>query len=371
MNKFTKFLAVVLAAGTAVSFAACGSSATSRTATSANWNERITSNDLTENSVWLSHKEVATYALTFTEGSNNTYSVEYVLDGSRTAEYKTEFYAVEYDWNDASIPEEYRVEGKTELVYIYKTTLTVSGKYTLTATGETKEFDDCIENVCLFRSANGNLQPIVSEQTVKSTAPATLAATTISSVYVETDAVYKTYYNYDCTQAIIRTTDNISTAKTEDKTAEIEGYYSVFDTSMLGIAMRSFTVTSGSVYTFDVMIPINGATAVYQASCGDATALNAEDGNDAKIIQALDDAQPDDYIFVGADDDGVKTYRYNAVTLTMVADMPGPSYTYYYANVPNNAFNTARAALLKISSPLYFGLGSLTYTLSSLSYTKI
>jgi hypothetical protein len=370
MNKIIKFIALVLAAGSMATLAACSSSTTS-TVTNANWDERVIKNDLSDNSSWFTKKEVATYSINFTEGSNTSYSVEYVTDGSKTAEYKTEFYAISYDWSNSAIPEAYRqVAGTTENVYVYTTSLTISGTYKMKSGDETKAFDDSIVTVSYFRSAKNSLQPVYSKQTVKSTSPASLVASEISSTYVEVDAVYETFYNKDCKEATIKTYDSANTL-TEQKQVALNGSYTLFDTTALGAAMRSLTLTSGSTYLFDVLIPVNGATSVYQASGSASVQLNSENADEKQIIDALNNSEPESYIFATEDESGNKTYSYSAATLSLVAALPGPSYTYWYATVPNNSFNSARAVMLKVSSPIYFGLGTLTYTLSSLSLSDI
>ena len=36
-------------------------------------------------------------------------------------QYTTTFYAIQYNWNDSSIPQELKVEGETDPVYVYET----------------------------------------------------------------------------------------------------------------------------------------------------------------------------------------------------------------------------------------------------------
>jgi hypothetical protein len=365
MKTITKIFALALAAGSVMTFAACGSSK-DLTTTSAYWNTRVVKSDLNDKSEWLEKKEVATYALSFEEGSNTSYSVNYILDGSKTAEYKTEFYAQTFNWNTDSYSD-YKTD-KTEIVYVYKTYLTVSGTYTLKASGETKNFDDSIESICYFRSADDNLQPIYSLQTVKNTLPANLTASTITDAYVELDSVYQTYYNYDCTKAYVTSTDNLTKATTQ-KEVDVDGKYSLFDRNQLNVALRSFTAADSTTYVFDTMIAAENATQTYQAAYGTATYLDSE--TDSGIINALNSVSPENYIFTGTNQDGEVKYEYNQVTLSLVSSMPGASITYWYAAVPNNSFNSARAAMLKISSPLSFSLGTINYSLTSLTQEDI
>jgi hypothetical protein len=373
MKTFNKILALVLVAGSVAGLTACSSTTNYKTATSANWNERVVSDSSLSTSAWKDYKEVATYSISFEKGTGADFAVDYVTDGSKPAEYKTEFYVTEYNWNDSNIPSDLRSDTK-EYVYVYKTTLTISGKYTLTSklsSSEYKDFDDSVERISYFRSAEDNLQPVYTKQVIKSTAPANFVVNTIESAYIQVDATYETFYSKDCSTAVIKTTDNLTPANSGEKTVALGNSYSVFDSAYLDTAMRAFTKTESSSYTFDTLIAINGATSSYKASVATTTALNAETESDKAIIDALDNSTPSEYIFVGTDSEGKKTYNYNAVTLTLNENMPGPSSVYYYATVASNAFNTTRSVLLKISSPLYYNLGTLTYSLSSLSYEAI
>jgi hypothetical protein len=101
-----------------------------------------------------------------------------------------------------------------------------------------------------------------------------------------------------------------------------------------------------------------------------STLVNTSE-DDNQIIEALEHSSPENYIYANTDTDGNKYYECNAATLTLVSDMPGPSYSYYYATVPNNSFNNARSILLKVVSPIYFGLGTLTYVLASVDQVAI
>jgi hypothetical protein len=364
MKKITKIMALALVAGSVFTFAACGSSK-DLTTTNAYWDTRVVKDDLSESSEWFTKKEVATYSISFEEGTNTSYSVNYVLDGSKTAEYTTEFYAQKFDWNNDAYAD-YKTD-KTESVYVYKTTLALSGTYSVKASGETKDFDDTIESVCYFRSANGNLQPVYSLQIVKNTLPSSLTANTIADAFVELDSVYETFYNYNCTEAYVKTTDNLTNTST-DKKVNVDGNYSLFDRNELNVALRSFT-SGSSTYVFDVMIAAEGATQSYQTSYGTSSYLSSE--TDGTIIDALNSVSPDSYIFTGKNSDGEVKYEYNVATLSLVSSMPGSSITYWYAAVPSNSFNSARATMLKISSPLSFSLGTINYSLKSLSQIDI
>lgn len=373
MKMIKKILALSLVAGSAFTLSACGKTV-QRTATGANWDDRIVVNDLNDNSAWLTHKEVATYTLDFEKGNNTTYNLEYVLDGSKTAQYVTEFYAIKYDWNAAEIPQAYRTE-KVENVYVYSTEANFFGKYTHKATGGVKEFDGSITTISLFRSAKNNLQPIYSAQLIKTASPANFIPAGIDDAYVEMDCEYETFYNFDCTEATVKTKDRLAPANDGEKTVKLKGDYSLFDVNSLGSVLRSLTLTGGSTTQFDLFIPAEGGYTSYKTLSAATGTLIGDDTEEHKgekqIIEALENCTPDEYIFVGANAEGNKEYKFNAVMLSNASDMPGPSFTYWYANVADNGFNAGRAVMLRAYEPVYFDLGVITYSLSSLTYSEI
>jgi hypothetical protein len=179
--------------------------------------------------------------------------------------------------------------------------------------------------------------------------------------------VYETFYNKDCTKAIVKSTDG--TKANQDVSADLSGRdYSIFDSTALPLVLRSFNLSTSSSNTFNVMVPINGNYSNYVATCTSSTSLSADNDDDKKVISALDEC---DQINANGEVDGVATYLCKTITLGLDATMTGSTYTYTYATVADSAFNPTRAVLMKISSPLSFSLGTINYTLASLSYAQI
>lgn len=367
MKKLVKFVAAALAVGTAIAFAGCSSkSMANAVATTANWNVRTSaSNESSYYQYWKSNKEVCSYSVALTAGTNSTYSVEYD-DG---ATYSTEFYMLSSDWNynASTVPEELRSE-KTAPVYVYKTTLITSGRYVLSSSGTGTPFNDSTETVCYFRTAGDYLIPVYSKQIIKNTSPNTLSATSIADMCVTLEATYETYYNADGTKAVVSETKNSKTTKTEVELDDGNGY-STFDNSQLRMAMRSLTATSDSTYVFNALVPQNGSLTTCQATCGEATALSSEDTEQAQIIAALDKAAESSYIFLETSDE--ISYRYSGIELAVVAKLQGTTSSYWYSTVESNDINATKAVLLRMSTPLSFNLGTLVYTLKDLSIETV
>lgn len=384
MKAFTKILAVAIAAAGVISAAGCaGGASSAKVATNANWNVRTSASvekSFTER--WLNNTEVAEYEITFSEGANNTYSVSY----NEGATYKTQFGMTYFDWSEQkNLPEGYAPEENVkELVYFFKTEWEISGKYVFKANGDKHEFNDSATSVCYYRLAGNNLQPVYSRQDIKSTAPNALSASSIDNAYVEISGYYITYYNYDCTKASILHWDDFEAQKvlatkseynppvTEVSVNDKAGH-SVFDNSQLRAAVRAFNL-SGGTHTFNVLVPQNGGLQPCMATCTSPVTLNKEDEQQQKIIKALEACQENnpDYIFFtdnAPEGEEARNYRFNAVAMGIVTDDPmtGASPTLWYSTVENSDVNYSKSVLLRMTTPLSFGLGTINYTLKSLN----
>ena len=388
MKCASKILAIILAIGSIATFAGCSTKKTAKTSTTANWNTNTSvgiEKDAETVNFWRTHKEVASYAIDLTQGINETYSVTYDKENSS---YTTEFYMEEFDWKTDTC-DEYKATGESEakeLVYVFKTTLTLNGNYTFKSTKEEKPLNDYVQTTCKYRLAGDNLQPIYSLQSVYNYAPANITPDKPDDMYVLLNAEYTTYYNRNCSQAYIktvinpRTPENSTTEKKVSLTTK-EGY-SVFDNSQLIAATRAFTKSGAHIV--NVCSPQNGATQICNAVCSATTELNSE--SDAGIIKALKEVTDgngnavNDYVFFdgsqqGNDENGVplpaKNIRYNAVTFSISAELKGPSPTYWYSTVENHDLNATRSILLKMQTPLSFNLGTRIYTLNKLSVEEV
>lgn len=383
MKAFTKIIALAVAAVGVASLSGCSSSTSSaKTVTNANWNVRTsTSVEKSFSERWLSRREVAEYSVSMKGGSNTTYSLSYSNDGY----YKTEFGMAYFDWNEIEgLPEGYAPsQTSRELAYVYRTELKLTGTYTLTKTGEKADFEDSVKSECYYRLAGDNLQPLYSYQEMRNTAPNALNATTVASMFIKTDDSFITYYNANCTKATIVHHDNLTTGK-DTQTTQVgltskEGY-SVFDNSQLRAAVRSFNISGSATQVFNVLVPQNKSVQTCSATSSAPAALDSADEEQLAIITALDmcSMQNPDYIFldkapvegeVEGEGHDTNVYRYNAVKMGLYVDsvMTGSFPTLWYSTVENSEINYSRCVLLRMSTPLSFGLGTLTYTLNSLS----
>ncbi|MDE7300913.1 MAG: hypothetical protein K2N47_01960 [Clostridia bacterium] len=395
MKKITKVLATVLAVAGVATFAGCKNTPDNRTAISANWNVKCDS--AFEDAYfddWSSKIEEATYKITFTEGTNTTYKI--VLESLEVGEgddkktvvdeaksyYKTTFTMEEYDWAASTIPEGFAPEEKgTEKVYVFTTTLKLTGKYVITATEEEFPFVNEVTTVSKFKTAANYLAPVYSKQDVNMLSPATLTApgtkaadnANLNSIANKINSTFETYYSHDLAKVRVETTDlTKGNPQPEATTITLQNgdNYSVFDNSMLRFVSRG--MSTGSNHSFYVFSPQNLNMQMTTTSVGVTAELNPSTAENADpiqtdIVNALNGA-PKDYIFFDGAGETPSNPRYTAVTLSIKSDMEGQSLTHWYATVEDRSLNTTRSVLFAYTDPQPFGLGQINYHLKSLNW---
>ena len=380
MNKSLKIFTAIIAVGTAFtvvgcdgcsSCSSCNGAAAPNTITRSNWYTGtsyggiqpsfvITDDDKT----YEDYAEKLTYKVTYSAPSgtgNPNYSVEYA-EGT----FKTEFYATKFDWTKAGIPAGYAdSEGKvkSETVYVYKMTLDIPSVTFKMKVGDKAEktfAGDKVESECYFRAAGKNLQPIYSKQTVISNSPALLQPTSIDEAHMEVNATYENFYNYDCTKVLSKATEKGKTTQTEYGLSKLSN--ALFDNSSLYIVARSFlkkdSAVSQSICLFSA---VAGGADTYAVSGSDAELTDKEGKEFADVLSKKN-------LFKKEKDDS--KVGATAVTISFAGgDLHGTRQTVWYAQITDLDNNVSRATMLKLSTPLSFGLGTLNYSLTEVNST--
>lgn len=364
MSKFWKITAMTLAAGATLAFAGCsGCSSCNKnnrnlTVTASNWYTGTSYKGIQPSFIKGDNKEftpeVIEYSVTHSKATaiNNTYSAEY-KDGN----YRTEFYATEYNRKSQPVYS----EDKTETVYCYTAEFKFSVQYKLKSTNETTEwFNDSIKNISYFRAAGKNLQPVYSKQEIVSASPATLQASTIEQTYSKVNIVYENYYSYDCSSVTTFTTEN--GVDQGGKIYSLAGVKnSLFDNSSLYIAVRSMKLSTSMSAQFDLYSAADGGVYTRVASGQDIPIGAEEHKNISNEMQKNGLFTPTD---------GVSVVPSVAVNINYAGgSLYGTTQTIWYAAVEKPDNNTARATMLKMSIPLSYSLGSLEFSLKSISST--
>ena len=372
MNNKVKIITATLAVGMAATLAGCGGcfgcagcggKSTSRTLTRSNWFTGTSYNGIQPSFIEGNEnfsKEQITYDVTYdgTNANNARVSVDY-KDGTFT----TEFYATEYDWANPSIPAGYAPEKKNkEIVYCYKTELTISVQYTM-KTGDKAQsevFHDHVITESRFRAAGKSLQPVYSRQEIKSTSPASYQPATLKDAYKEIDAVYENFYNYSFTRVTSKTTENGNTETHEfEKLNKLKN--TLFDNSSLYVVIRSMKLSPNLSETIALFSAAAGGIDKY-AIVGTDSALTADERTDYTSKLSAKGLYK-----AGENDEGVKA---TAVTVSFAGgDLHGTSQTIWYASITDNDNNVSRATMLKMSVPISFNLGTLNYSLREVNST--
>ena len=395
MKKITKVLATVLAVAGVATVAGCKRTPDNRTAISANWNVKCDS--AFEDAYftdWTNKIEEASYKITFNEGTNTTYKMvldsvtegegddqKTVVDGEKSY-YKTTFTMEEYDWADSAVPEGFAPAAKgKEKVYVFTTTLKISGKYVITATEEEFPFENETTTISKFKTAANYLAPVYSKHVANVLSPIALTAPNKPNenngnyITKRVNSTFETYYSHNLSKVRVETTDFTAEnpqPKTNTVTLHNDDNYSIFDNSMLRFALRG--MSTGSAHSFYVFSPQNGNMQMCSSSAGTTAELNPSSGETADpiqtdIINALKGA-PDDYIFFDGTGETPSNPRYTAVTLKINSNMEGQSMTQWYATVENRSLNTTRSVLFAYTDPQPFGLGQVNFHLKSLGWTE-
>ncbi len=383
MKKRLMIIPAILAACCAVTFAGCTTSSTTTViAMASNWynyttykgiQTYFTKVDKDGNEGEYYSPEILDYDVALTEeGTNSSYNVAYA-----GGKYHTEFYATAFDADtltDSSFKDGYDEAG-TIIAYYYRTELTFDS-VTFTYTGKDATSSDTVTftgdtaiTECYFLPCSEYLRPLYSQQTIVSHAPAAYTATSLDSSYEYTDSVYTTYYSYDGTQAVVDLVDNLNSSNSGKTEHAIENSYTFFDNSSTEIAIRAMSDLSSSLsQAIQLFIPKAGLETY--GFVGSSTALGDEEA--ASITAVLQSSG----LFAGTtatDDDGnevtTDTVDTVAVSVEGTTNLSGVYQTYWYTAVSNKANNIGRATMVKISSPMAYNLGTLTYTLSDVEST--
>lgn len=350
MKKTSKLIALGLACASLFTISACGQTKI-ELSVSSNWYINANYQSIQPSS--LTSTEVATYSVKHVAGVNPTFSVSYDEENCSLI---TTFGATTYDWSQVAV-DAYKKD-KTETVYQYTTTLTLKGEYKFTANGTTEAFDDVISSVSLFRSVGDGLAPVYSKQTVKCTAPTDLAPDNADEMVAKYDYVYETFYNDATSQATIKYTDVLDATNSATHTANglDKMPYSMFDNGSLYAVMRATNTQTATAQPISLFIPAEKQVSAYSIT-GSATAELADD--QTQIKTALINAG-----MAGADD----KIKFNAVNFSKNADMQGANQVAWFASVENKQNNLRKGVMLKLMQGVSFGLGTLEYSLKTITF---
>ena len=237
--------------------------------------------------------------------------------------------------------EEY--EGKT--VYVYETKLEIDVTYQLG--GEiTQPLHDVVTSKVRFQQSSGALRPIDSHKEVISHSPVNSTnVTTLDGCYTLNE--YTSDIDYVNMKSVLQFKGDAE--ETINQKVTLNKDYTVLDNEQLLFAIRGLSQTDVSTPTFSVYSPYVNSAQKVKVSFG------SETGEDFNLIQN------------GIA--GKHTVQYYPVSIVLNEKNSGQTQTAWVAKTTDASNNKYRNVVLRHSTPLSYGLGSLVYQLISTNYS--
>lgn len=240
-------------------------------------------------------------------------------------------------------------------VFHYETELSIDVTYTYKS--ESVTLRDSVKTSVIFDASNG-IRPLSSEKQILSNSPNNVNATKVSHCYETYQRRTKTLYDGDEGKTSVWKTvtdkDGNESEKLifEDDFSAKNGKYTYVDNECLLLALRciSSSETSAKVNVYN---PLNEAKQRIKITFTDDEDYSAE-------FSYFDYAANP-----AATEKTKKTIAYREAGLKLSATNSGATQTAWIAKATDTSKNTNRNVILKLETPLSYGLGSLVYTLKS------
>ena len=273
------------------------------------------------------------------------YDVNFEAAESSLVDYQINYKDGKYTTNLVSEKDE---SGKT--VYVYKTQLNITAQYTLN--GETVEAQDSVTSTVKFLSGEYGLQPLSSEKDINASSPSAVTGTTAKDCFQQYHYSTKVVYNADCSNGTATVTYHPTEGEPqpEEKSFEIEKKkFSYLDNEQLLFALRGVRNSTSSAKLL-----------VYSPFVETVQ----------KVAWTFSTEASDEFSFYknGSEEKVKTTMTYRPVTVVLEEKNPGATQTAWIAKLTETANNTYRNVMLRLETPLPYGLGTLIYTLNSVNY---
>lgn len=240
--------------------------------------------------------------------------------------------------------------GKT--VYTYKTELSIKAHYTLNE--ETATFTDSVTSTVKFLAGNYGFQPISSEKEINASSP-TAIYTTLEDCYQCYHYKTKITYNEDGSAgeaSVARYSIDDATAEPiiDDNSFEIDKKkFSYLDNEQLLVALRGIypRTTSAKFLVYSPFVEV-----VQKVSC----TFSTEESKEFSFYKN------------GGAEKVSETITCRPVSIVLDEQNPGATQKALIAKPIDTSKNTHRNIILSLETPLAYGLGTMIYTLRSVSY---
>lgn len=235
-----------------------------------------------------------------------------------------------------------------ESVYVYTTALNITAHYTLN--GETKTVEDSITSEIKFRSGEYSLQPISSKKEINASSPISSTPDKAEDCFVKFHYTVETTYNDDCSEgtSVVKNIPTEGEPYVRENDFEIEQKkFSYLDNEQLLFALRGIpnNLSSAKVLVYSPFADAVQKVSMTYASDESAEFTLTKNGTEAKSL-----------------------ITYRPVSVVLDEENPGATQTAWIAKYEDATANKHRNVMLRLETPLSYGLGTLTYTLKSISY---
>ena len=304
-----------------------------------------------------------------------TYSVTYDKSGAGNSNYSLAYengvYTTEFTGKTMSLSlvhESYReaferAQTKDEKVrglvlYYYKTTFTIDVTFDFGG-DKSDTFTDTIETETYFRTTGQGMRPVWSRETVDVHSPAEQQPSSLENTYRHVKRETVTSYNLQNSRAVVQTV--IDDGEPAERSYGVSS--SAFDTNTIYLVARAMALSGGSSQGITLFYPMSGTSASYSVT-GGSTKLEDAELTQILAVPAIDAAIPQP-------EEGDKSINYISSRINLSSgSLTGTDQTVWFAKVPSAGKNELRAAMLKINTVLPFGLGSLNYVLTDITFAN-
>ena len=340
MNK--KIIAAIALSLSTLTLVACGTPA--KPSFSANWKSNV-----------LSKEFKAT-----------TETLEYSVTFEKNSFLQKDYFTIEYCGENNSKPGTYTttLEYLDDETYKYTTTLSVPVTYTLTSnSAESKDFTDTVQTETVFKKTDNYLQPIYSKKSAHCYSVCNVKTTNLENAYREYNYEFAISYADDLTSGVLTRTDRsnprtlLSDKMYPDGVATSnftidQKKYIYLDNEQLLFALRG--LSNKQISSAKTFLTYNASTVSTETA-----STTADTAVKTNFTLALNGAEAKDYSIL-----------YTPVTLKSGNKNAVLSQELWYAQTTSNTMNEFRNVLLRMKTPIYYGIGYLTYTLKSANFSQ-
>ena len=228
-------------------------------------------------------------------------------------------------------------------VYLYKTELSIDVTYTFQ--GESKTLTDNVKTEVQFLTADNGLTPLRSQKTIVSSSPVGSAPTSLEGCYHVFSYQVDTVYTDNAGTATVKTGEESST---QSFTIE-QNKYSYLDNEQLWIGLRAMRSSASSARVFTYSPFTNSVQTI-------AIAFSSAESKDFSFYKN------------GSTEKMQENISYRPARIQLDEWNSGAAQTAWIATTTDTASNKYRNIILQLQTPLAYGLGTLVYNLTSISY---